>query len=113
MKVIVNKEGKELSFDFNGKTYTFATTKEGFKVEDDLYNHLKEIVPLAFNFSPKDKNLAVIEPNIVVTQNKFTGATFGVQSKKFENNPDETPANGKTDKDGVEWYGDGLQDDTA
>jgi len=114
MKVIVNKEGKPLSFDFEGKTYTFPVINGGFKVEEPLYNHLKEIVPLAFNFNPKEgKNVAVVDPEIKDTKNVFTGAGFGIQSKKLDMNYDTTPASGKSDKDGVEWYGDGLQDDVA
>jgi hypothetical protein len=110
MKFIVNKEKQSLSFPFNGNTYTFAVTDECYKVEDDLYEHLREIVPLAFDFDIKPgKNVAVIEPSIVDTKNKFGGGQFGQKSREMGSEPDVMEPDQLT---GDGWYGDGLQDDT-
>ncbi|MCK9370334.1 hypothetical protein M0R04_10540 [Candidatus Dojkabacteria bacterium] len=117
MKVIVNKEKKELSFDFDGKTYTFGVSKSPIKVSDELFNYLSTTVPLAFDFTPEyKKDTPVLEPTIVDTRTKFSNANFGIQSKKLDMNYDVTP---KTqDKSfegevkGPAFYGPGLQDDT-
>ena len=119
MKVIVNKEQKDLTFSFEGNDYTFVAGKPA-QVEDALFVHLQELVPLAFDFAPELKKIAVVaKVHKVPTHNVFPGGKFGVQSANltkvnFPNaNPvaDETPASGNIDKDGIEWTGEGLQDD--
>ena len=119
MKVIVNKEQKDLTISFEGNDYTFVAGKPAL-VEDALFIHLQEIVPLAFEFKPDLKKITnVVEVSKVPTKNVFPGGKFGVQSSNltrvnFPNiNPvaDETPASGNIDKDGIEWTGEGLTDD--
>ena len=117
MKVIVNTEKKVLSFDFEGKTYTFEVSKTPVKVSDELYNHLKELVPLAFDFEPEfAKSVPVSEVKSIDTRTKFSNANFGIQSKKLEMPYNVTPTQDKSyesELKGAEWYGDGLQDDVA
>lgn len=113
MKVIVNKEQKDLTFSFEGNDYTFSAGKPA-QVEDNLYDHLKELVPLAFDFEPElGKINAVAKVRQTPTKNVFPGGRFGVQSANI-NRPvaDDLPSNGQVDADGVEFYGKGLEDDT-
>lgn len=113
MKVIINKESKSLVCDFNGNTYTIP--EFGFiSIPDDLYEHLKELWPLSLNFEPEltEKDKAKIkEVEFKPTINKFTGGQFGIQTKKIGKDLTTNIPNG-TDKDGVEWYGPGLESDT-
>ena len=120
MKVIVNKEQKDLTFSFEGNDYTFSAGKPA-QVEDALFVHLQGLVPLAFDFEPDlSKIKAVAKVHKVPTHNVFPGGKFGVQSANlsktnFPNvNPvaDETPESGKTDSDGATWYGPGLESDS-
>lgn len=114
MKVIVSKENSIMCFDYEGSTYYFPPVKEGFEVEEGLYNYLKEIVPLAFNFNPKDKNLAVIKPEKKETKPSYSGVVFGKKTTKtnsiMSDNKREEIEDEKMFK-GDDWYGDGLQDD--
>ena len=113
MKVIVNKEKIPLSFDFEGKTYHFKVSKTPIKVSDELYSHLKELVPLAFDFAPENaKKIPVADVQVVDTVNKFTGAKFGMQSKTMEMRFKPEDKSYESDIKGPGWYGDGLQDDT-
>ena len=110
MKVISNKENKELSFDFEGNTYHFPI-KGLIQVEDDLYNHLKELVPLAFNFAPDVKKTDVaVKVKKSETKTIFKGVSFGKPAVKTGNS-DGLPSG--MDGDGVAWYGEGLTDDSV
>jgi len=117
MQVIVNKEQKDLTVSFEGNDYIFSAGKPA-QVEDNVYEYLKELLPLAFDFKPDLKKIKTVsevhkEPTKVV----FPGGKFGIQSANltrvnFPNqNVEETPASGKVDKDGIEWTGDGLTND--
>jgi len=120
MKVIVNKEQTDLTFSFEGFDYTFSAGKPS-QVEDNLYAHLQELVPLAFDFEPELKKIdKVSEVQKVETHNVFPGGKFGIQTAnltrvKFPNMnvemTDDLPNDGKIDNDGVEFYGKGLEDD--
>lgn len=112
MQVIVNKEQTDLTFSFEGYDYTFAAGKPA-QVEDNLSAHLQELVPLAFDFKPELKKITVVaKVHRVPTKNVFPGGKFGTQSANLTKLVvDETPESGKTDKDGVDWYGPGLETD--
>jgi hypothetical protein len=120
MKVIVNKEQKDLTFSFEGNDYTFVAGKPA-QVEDALFVHLQALVPLAFDFEPDlSKIKAVAKVQKKPTNNVFPGGKFGAPSANltrvgFPNTEkviDETPESGKTDKDGIGWYGPGLESDS-
>ena len=113
MKVIVNKEQKDLTFSFGGNDYTFVAGKPA-QVEDALFIHLQELVPLAFDFKPDLKKITTVaEVSKVPTKNVFPGGKFGVPSANLTKpTADELPSNGQTDKDGVEFYGPGLESDS-
>jgi hypothetical protein len=113
MKVIKNIEGKDLSFQFEGWEYHFESGKL-VQVEDGLYNYLKETVPLAFKFEPKLKKKAVVVkvPRVKFAP-KFPGSRFGIKSTDVAKGPDGLPLSGSTDRDGVGWYGEGLQVDSV
>lgn len=111
MKNIINKEDKELKFSFEGTDYKFPNGKL-VQVEEALYDHLKGIVPLAFDFNPKVTKKSVAMPVIKEkTHVAFTGGIFGKASRPVST-VDQTPQSGTADKDGVEWYGEGLENDT-
>ena len=112
MQVIVNKEQKDLTFSFEGYDYIFSAGKPA-QVEDSLVAHLQGLVPLAFDFKPELKKLTVVaKVHRVPTKNVFPGGKFGVQSANLNKLVvDETPASGNTDKDGINWYGPGLESD--
>lgn len=117
MQVIVNKEQKDLTISYEGTDYIFRAGKP-VQVEDNIYEYLKELLPLSFDFKPDLKKIkSVDELHTEPTKVVFPGGKFGIQSAniskvRFPNqNIDETPADGKIDKDGVEFYGRGLEDD--
>lgn len=117
MKVIVNKEQKDLTFSFEGNDYTFIAGKAA-QVEDNLYAHLQELVPLAFDFEPNlSKIKTVAEISKVETHSVFPGGKFGVQSADVNHSTpmvvDETPKSGNVDKDGIEFFGPGLESDSS
>jgi len=117
MKVIINKEQKEIPVSFEGNDYFFAAG-EPAQVEDNLFEHLKELLPMSFDFKPNLSKLTVVnEVKKTPTKVVFPGGKFGMQSATVNRvnfpNADELPNNGQTDKDGVEFYGEGLEDDSA
>ena len=118
MKPIKNTEPHDLKIDFEGTSYILPMGKVVL-VENKLHDYLKENLPLAFAFNPTtEKNKPVPQAessktpvrlpmssprsDMVVTNGRPT-PTFG--------NPDITPESGTTDKDGVNWYGEGLEVD--
>jgi hypothetical protein len=104
MKVVVNKEEKELSFDYQGRTYEFPLSKF-IQVEDDLYEYLKELVPLAFNFAPDMKKTDIAtKVKSKPTVSKFQKVVFGKPTKRLQS-VDGLPDEG--------YYGEGLQDDSV
>jgi hypothetical protein len=120
MQVIVNKEQKDIPVSFEGNDYTFVAGKP-VQVEDNLYEFVKELLPMCFDFKPELKKIDKVEELVKVpTKAIFIGGKFGIQSESLPNAKfpnmnvevaDETPESGKTDKSGVEWYGGGLEDD--
>jgi hypothetical protein len=112
MKVIVCKEPNGFSYDFEGKHYLFEPNK-AYKVEDNFATYLEEIVPLAFNFNPRLKEIdSSEEPQTQQIVNKYTNTTFGLNTTKTGNKEVVEDIKPGEDKDGVEWYGEGLTDDT-
>jgi len=111
MKIIKNIEKKELRFQFEGYEYRFEPEKP-LQVEDDLYNYLKEIVPLAFDWEAKPPKSGVVAkaPRVKFKPN-FPGAKFGIREGHQSLSTDGLPASGIMDRDGVEWYGAGIEVD--
>ena len=80
MKIIINKESKDLVRPFNGYDYTLVAGKP-LQIEDDLYEHLKEVLPLSFDFEPELKKDAVVaKPHRIPTKSVFPGGKFGIPS---------------------------------
>lgn len=117
-----DSEKIEVSFEF--KTYIFYKDKPVL-VPDNLHAFLQERFPLAFSFGAqllKEKDLKEVEhfktksffPDKEAAKelgNDFMeihaakpDATFGT--------PDGLPAAGQVDKDGIQFYGEGVQKDT-
>lgn len=113
MKVIKNIEGKELKFQFEGHEYRFEPGKI-LQVDEALYDYLYATVPLAFKWDVKLKKSAVVKkaPRVKFAPN-FPGSRFGLKSVNVAKGPDGLPLSGTTDRDGVDWYGEGLQVDSV
>jgi len=113
MRAVKNIEGKDLKYPFNGYTYSFPKGKI-VQVEDGLWELLKEILPISFEFNPKlSKSGVYVRAPKEKTRPGFPGGAFGVCSTNLASKgPDGLPVSGKVDKDGVEWGGKGLEDDT-
>lgn len=111
MKVVINKEQKDLVISFERFDYTFVP-KKAVQIEEPLYNHLLELLPLSFIFEPElAKNTVLAKVHRTPTKNVFPGGRFGIQSTNVMQSADETPQSGKIDGDKIEWYGPGLEDD--
>jgi hypothetical protein len=111
MHVIVNKEQKDIPVSFEGFDYLFGAGKPA-QVEDNLFDFLKELLPMSFEFKPDLSKLTVVhEVTKTPTKTVFPGGKFGAQTANITRGVDELPSNGQIDKDGVEFYGKGLEDD--
>jgi hypothetical protein len=123
MRTIKNISGQkfEVPFDFN--TYTFQNEKK-VRVEQKLFEFLLERWPLSFSFNEKtEKDTPVVESvktksylpskedakelgtDFMSIHNTEPEATFGT--------PDGLPPDGRTDKDGVAFYGPGIEQDSV
>lgn len=111
----------EVPFEF--QTYTFPVGKI-VTVSRELHAFLEDRFPLAFAFSPKitDDTPAVesVKTKAVMPtkeEAKELGTDFmrihATQPEATFSSPDGAPPSGHTDKDGVEWYGEGIQPDTV
>lgn len=112
MKSVKNIDANSITVSFEGNDYLFPRDK-AFLVGDALYKHLVEIYPLAFDFKYKPLKNEVMtaarsEKTKVYIKSKeenlkeSSDAVFGIES--------DPNLSGKTDADGVNWYG-GLEDD--
>lgn len=114
MKTVRNIEGKKLVISYEGKDYEFPEEK-AVLINDNLYKHLKGLIPLAFDFDYKAKKgevlLKVKETETKVIFKKNVNVNQSDERGQEFLNPDETPQSGTTDGDGVGWYGEGLQED--
>lgn len=115
-----DKEKIEVPFDF--KTYTFYKDKI-VKVDPKLHAFLEERFPLSFTFSPKvtdDTPEVESRKTKSFIPNPDEAMEMGNQFMKIQNpKPEATfstvdglPPTGKTDSEGVEFYGEGVQQDS-
>jgi hypothetical protein len=119
MRPIRNIDNHDLKVDFDFNTY-FLPKNRTVMVEEDLFNHLKEILPLSFSFDVEVGSKGKPLPMVKRTKTK---SFFPTDEKRKTNddmyienpNPkatfggaDLTPDSGTTDKDGVTWYGEGI-----
>jgi hypothetical protein len=115
MKAVSNISGQILNVDFNGETYHFDKTP--VIVEEDLFNHLKERYPLAFDFEFKSsKPVSKVKSTKTVSKFERPITDGGVDMRAglkrspevMFNEVDGLPSNGNIDKDGVEWSGETI-----
>jgi hypothetical protein len=115
MKTAKSKDDS-LVISFEGWDYHFKKKKTVF-ITQKLLDHLKERYPLAFDFEVKPKRGQKIT-NVKKTKTKvffkepeeidMKVMQPGAQSPTF-GQADLTPPSGTTDKDGVSWYGEGVE----
>ncbi len=111
MHVIINKEQKDIPVSFEGSDYLFSAGKPA-QIEDTLFTFLQELLPMSFDFKPDLKKLTKVdEVSKTPTKTVFPGGKFGAPTANITRGVDELPSNGQIDKDGVEFYGKGLEDD--
>ena len=117
MKAIKNIEGKLLEVAFEGKTYVFGKDKTVL-VEENVIEHLKETIPLAFDFKVKTTKKSIFKRVKTKTTPALrpmsSPANDMIATKKGEQmmplgKVDVTPPSGTTDRDGVSWYGEGVE----
>lgn len=112
MRAIKNVSEKELVISFEGFDYIFPKEKP-VVVDEALYNHVLENWPLAFNSYSGGKKEIV--PTIMKKKTRSFAAgrtVFGKPGENAEENEVEgLPASGTVDKDGVAWFGEGLEED--
>lgn len=122
MKPCKNIDKHDLSISFDFWTYSFPMDKT-LMVEDKLFNFLHESFPLSFNFNvqvAKNKAVAPVRKTktkaFIKTQEGQTATldkeAMYVQTSKPKptfGGADLTPPDGTVDKDGVGWYGEGIE----
>ena len=117
MKAIKNIDKNEIAMPFEGNTYLLPMGG-AFMVEDDLYVFLQERLPMSFDFKykvAKDKPVAKVKsqrtPSLIPTakDQDIIQEDMRVSAQAMPTSPDITPPSGTVDKDGVEWYGEGVQ----
>jgi hypothetical protein len=107
MQIIINKEKQDLVRPFEGFDYVLVANKP-LQVEDGLYEHLKEVLPLSFDFAPELKKDAVVaKVHKTPTKAVFPGGKFGVQSANLTKS---ISVDGLSEADG--FTGPGLENDT-
>lgn len=107
MKAVKNLSGNALDIDFNFNTYHID--KSPVMVEEDLFKHLQERFPLAFDFEFTSKT-PIIKVKSTPTPTRFKNVT---KDSDMIVNRHEAPkpmfgtmdgtSNGNIDKDGVQW----------
>lgn len=117
MPIIRNKGNKDLKFSWDFNTYTFPKGKMVF-VSKELYEFVIDRWPLAFDFNIELKDSKGVpevkkekSPSLIKTQPVNTNQSDNVSVRRQVtfSDVDNTPASGTTDKDGVGWYGEGLE----
>lgn len=115
MKPIKNI-GNNLEVPYEFYTYSFPKNRV-VMVENNLFEFIKDRWPLSFDFSialdekvkrppevHKDKT-----PMLIKTEDKSRDMRFSYGQPKATFGPDELPASGVTDGDGVSWFGEGVE----
>lgn len=115
MKAIKNISGSDLSVDFSFDTYSFPSD-QALLVNEDVFNHLQEMYPLAFDFDFKGaKTLPKVKrTKTPVRMAPGTDDSVDMKAEPAYRKPttfgtvDDLPVGGQSDKDGVEYYGEGA-----
>lgn len=101
-----------LTVDYEFFTYKFPK-KSIVLVDDDLYAHLQDRYPMVFDFEPKKTKDPVKKADKVKTGAKFKPAiTDDMVVKTFETEDFGVPQSGTVDSDGIQWEGEGVQEET-
>lgn len=116
MKAIKNTY-KDLEMSFGGYTYKFPKGKT-YLIEDDLYEHIGEIWGKVFDDVKLLKKKQYAKPKKVKTpsyiqpepKSTYSGNDMRItkSGRQAPTYGDGTPKSGTVDRDGVEWYGEGL-----
>lgn len=120
MKAIKNTYKEDIILPFNGTNYHFPIGKV-VMINEEVWNFLNSNFPLSFTFSPK------VEKGTPIPKAKEEKTKVYIKSTKIDDQmgkgdmmtdhgdekptfggADVTPPDGTTDKDGVEWYGEGI-----
>lgn len=109
MKAVKNIAGVNLDVDFNGETYHFSKTP--VSISEELFKHLQERYPLAFDFEFKGKQVVKVKSTKTPVRIAYPVTSDGVDMraglksspKMMFNEVDGLPGNGNTDSDNVEW----------
>lgn len=112
MKTIKNIDNHNLYVPFNFKTYTLAKGIVA-SVPDDLYEHLVQNWPLSFQVIEDNKNhreAKSVKTKVYVSPASPTSPMkIGMQEKPTFGQADQTPNAGTIDRDGVSWFGEGIE----
>jgi len=123
MRVIKNLSGQKLEIPFEFKTYIFEKG-ETVLAENELADFLMERLPMSFQFREKHDSEKVAKVKSFKTKSFFPsqddeaelGTGFmkikSVKQKSTFDTPDGLPVSGQKDKDGIEFYGGGIEPDT-
>ena len=123
MKAIQNTINKDLEVSFEGYTYMFPKSKTPLLVENNLYEHIKGIWNKVFKdiktsqkqmLKPKRKKTPSYikqEPESTYSTNDMRVTEAGHQVPTFKG-VEGVPTSGTVDKDGIEWYGTGIEEET-
>jgi hypothetical protein len=119
MKIVKNINSKSLEASFSGWTYFLPKGNPVF-VEDDVFDYIMETWPKSFwevKKPPKDSVIPTVTkkktPSFLKPAEEQAVSMRVTSRNGMQNNTygfvDETPASGKTDADGVSWYGEGIE----
>ena len=122
MKAIKNIDKHDIVIPYEGFTYTFPV-QEIVTVDEKVHEYVANGWPLSFSISPKvDKMTPVKEVSKVKTKSMFAANRktddLGTEDMQIQSpmgevptfgGVDQTPADGKTDADGISWYGPGIE----
>jgi len=121
MKVIFSPVENDMVIGFEGWDYTVPSKKEVL-VEEDVAAFLEERCPFLKVSEPKRSKppyfvAAIKKTKTPVRINSNSDPTTDmVVRSRYESNdtlgPDNLPQSGMTDKDGVEWVGEGVEIDS-
>lgn len=117
---VKNIDSHDIEVPYEGVTYKFI---QGItvKVPEIVGAHLEENFPLSFNFGAQLQKEEAPEAETFKTKIYTSESIYNssldmkVTSPKPQSTftPDETPANGQKESDGIEYYGEGVEVDQA
>jgi hypothetical protein len=119
MKTVENIDDKEMVVSYEGWDYTFPPRKPVF-VNEALYDFVKDGWPLTFATTKVEKGKVIPTVEKRKTKNFFPTQAYRSSNdmiitpsnaQTVPANPDGLPQAGGVDKDGVEWVGDGIEEE--